>query len=805
MAQNYVGSNNMNLLVPSGQFGTRLQGGKDSASPRYIFTKLSKITRYLFKKQDDDILDYQNDDGQSIEPKFYIPILPLVLINGAEGIGTAWSTNIPNHNPLDVVDNLKRLLNGEEMIEMAPWYKNFDGNVQQSTGDSSWATCGSCEQVNDDSFEITELPVKVWTQTYKDFLEKLIGEDSNQIKDFRENHTDITVSFTVKVTPEQMKHIQGVGIEKYFKLTKKISLSNMTLFASDGRIKTFGNSLDVIHEFYEIRMQAYLKRKEFMMNKYKRELNVLDNKVRFILMVCKDELIIRKRKKQDLLQELKKLKFDLVMNQKSSASKSSKKKKDDDREDDDDDDQDDGNSDRDESESESESESNTKQLENGYSYLLNMSLMSLTFEKVQKLESEKQSKQDELDALIKRDVKDIWLQELDEFCDALEESEQKDIKDEEDYLKKIVKEKKKKAGKIAVSKGLRRTSRLRPAAIIKQTAAKGKRKKEEDDDELPDEIDEEQLDENGEPIKKKKAPAKKTTAAKKTATKKETAASKSKQTKLSFKKKKEEEEDEEDVKSESEEDKVQVDEEEEEEEKVLPTKKKPPVVKTKAVKSNKKTQVQRVEDSEDEKVEEEEEDDDDMGDSLAARLAKKNSIPSPVVDDHVKITSPSSPVKSTTLVKKPVAKKRKITPLDEAGSPKITSFFKKATTPPSKLPLQNPFDQVDLTDDEEKPKVPEKKAPAKKPVAKSSRAKKKEESEDEAEEDESDVELIGLSDSEKEDEDVQVRARPTRGKKPTSKAKVVVEEEDDEDDEEEEDEEEEITVDDEESDYEPDD
>ena len=97
MAQVFVGSNNLNLLQPLGQFGTRLQGGKDAASPRYIFTNLSSLARTIFHPADDPLLNYLNDDGQSIEPEWYIPVIPMLLVNGGDGIGTGWSTGIPNY------------------------------------------------------------------------------------------------------------------------------------------------------------------------------------------------------------------------------------------------------------------------------------------------------------------------------------------------------------------------------------------------------------------------------------------------------------------------------------------------------------------------------------------------------------------------------------------------------------------------------------------------------------------------------------------------------------------------------------
>merc|ERR1712125_310469 len=99
MAQDFVSTNNINLLEPSGQFGTRLQGGKDAASARYIYTRLSPLTRLIFSPLDDAVLSYQEEEGQNIEPYWYCPVIPMILVNGAEGIGTGWSTSIPNYDP----------------------------------------------------------------------------------------------------------------------------------------------------------------------------------------------------------------------------------------------------------------------------------------------------------------------------------------------------------------------------------------------------------------------------------------------------------------------------------------------------------------------------------------------------------------------------------------------------------------------------------------------------------------------------------------------------------------------------------
>lgn len=230
LAQNFVGSNNINLLLPIGQFGTRLHGGKDSASARYIFTALHPLTRLLFNPKDDPLFAYINDDGIRVEPEWYCPILPTVLVNGAEGIGTGWSTKVPNYNPREIIANLKRLINHEDTVPMRPFYKNFRGQIDQ-IDDVRVATSGEVAVIGENTIEITELPIGVWTQVYKEsVLESFLhGQDEQAtcITDYREYHTDTTVRFVVKMTTEQFNAAQRVGLHKFFKLQKTISLNSM--------------------------------------------------------------------------------------------------------------------------------------------------------------------------------------------------------------------------------------------------------------------------------------------------------------------------------------------------------------------------------------------------------------------------------------------------------------------------------------------------------------------------------------------------------------------------------------------------
>lgn len=263
MAQTFVGTNNLNLLEPEGSFGTRLDGGKDAASPRYIFTLLSPFARKLFPAMDDPLLTYNLDDDKKIEPLWYAPVVPLVLINGADGIGTGWSTTIPNYNPEDVVDNIRRLMRNEELETMVPWYRNWTGAVEKLS-DDKYKFTGTVKQIDDVTCEVTELPVKMWTQEFKEKLEEIIkGEKSPSfIKDYVDYNSPHKVHFII--TFESAKHMQDAvaeGLENKFKLSKTIATTNLVAFDPEGRINKYNTVNDILKEFYFIRLKLYSERK----------------------------------------------------------------------------------------------------------------------------------------------------------------------------------------------------------------------------------------------------------------------------------------------------------------------------------------------------------------------------------------------------------------------------------------------------------------------------------------------------------------------------------------------------------------
>ena len=262
LAQTFVGSNNINCLEPSGNFGSRLQGGSDCASARYIYTRLSPFARRMFSPLDEPLLTYNVEDNNQIEPETYCPVVPLLLINGADGIGTGWSSSIPNYNPEDVVDNLKRLMNGEEQVPMSPWFRGWAGEVKQVAPDR-YKFSGIIKQTGDNEVEITELPIRLWTQDFKDRLEDIIKAEKvpSFIKDYTDYNTHVKVHFIIQMEEKHIKIALEEGLEERFKLSKLVATSNLVAFDRQGRLHKYNSPEEIMEEFYTHRLIHYEKRK----------------------------------------------------------------------------------------------------------------------------------------------------------------------------------------------------------------------------------------------------------------------------------------------------------------------------------------------------------------------------------------------------------------------------------------------------------------------------------------------------------------------------------------------------------------
>lgn len=386
MAQNFVGSNNIHLFQPNGQFGTRLQGGKDSASERYIFTQLHPITRAIYRQDDDSVLKYLDDDGTSVEPIHYCPVIPMILVNGSKGIGTGFSTDIMSYNPLEIIDYLKeRIVIDDEsssapLQNISPYYHGFNGTIVEiDDGEGKYLIKGKYTTLAPKKFQITELPIGTWTDDYKQFLETLLDKQSKNytgiVKDYNDMSTDTCVDIeiilnedvhTIEIAACAIDNVNG--LEKMFKLYTTQSTNNMHMFNHEEKLKKYKNVYEIVEDFYHVRLDYYAIRKQSILNKLQAQQRIISNKSRYITEVLDDSLDLRKKSKQQITHMLEASKYD------------------------------------------KEGEEN-----DGYKYLIKMPMDSVSEDNVRKLLDEKRTNEALISDLVGKTAKMMWLSEIDEL------------------------------------------------------------------------------------------------------------------------------------------------------------------------------------------------------------------------------------------------------------------------------------------------------------------------------------------------------------------------------------------------------
>jgi DNA topoisomerase-2 len=382
MAQNFVGSNNINVLVPNGQFGTRLKGGEDSASERYIFTYLNPLTRSIFPEADDIVLEYINDDGQLVEPTYYVPIIPFALVNGISGIGTGFSCNIPSYNPLQLIQYLRYMLqqNTAQMdhLDFIPFFEGFQGTVS-SIESQKYLIKGVYETVNDNTILIRELPIGTWTMNYISFLEELIdgGNDKNKknhgsiVKDFTNMSTESMVHITIVLEKGKKRELESTvdsfgvnGLEKVLKLTTTVGTTNMNMFNSLKQLHKYKTVKEVIHAFYDVRMATYDKRKKAQVQVMELKVKELSNRAKFIMEIVANTIDLRKFENDDEMNSfLKNRQYDTIHDK--------------------------------------------------YDYLTHMPMHTMNKARVQKIIQERDAIVNELEILKNTSISTMWLRELD--------------------------------------------------------------------------------------------------------------------------------------------------------------------------------------------------------------------------------------------------------------------------------------------------------------------------------------------------------------------------------------------------------
>ena len=409
MAQNFVGSNNINLFEPNGQLGSRLKGGKDSASERYIFTQLNKLTRLIYRPEDDNTLTYLDDDGQSVEPIYYVPIIPMILVNGTKGIGTGFSTDIMCYNPAQIIAYIKHKLAGAAASEstptptIEPFYKNFKGTIRR-VSDTRYLFKGCYTILDEKKIRITELPIGTWTDDYKSFLENLIepqasgGKDKDGaansapiVKDYNDmstdTHVDITVTMAtniIKMYSEKATEFECNMLEKVLGLYTTQSTTNMNLFDSKEKLIKYSSAEEIADSYSITRLEFYVKRKDALIAALRKELMVLSNRARYITELLEDKIDLRRKTNKQLVELLKERKYDSM-----DAGKDAKDAKD--------------------------ADEPSGQGQQGYKYLLKLPMDSVSEENVHKLLNEKEKKDKELSELNSKTVEEMWVKDLEEL------------------------------------------------------------------------------------------------------------------------------------------------------------------------------------------------------------------------------------------------------------------------------------------------------------------------------------------------------------------------------------------------------
>lgn len=403
MAQDYVGSNNINVFKPNGNFGSRRLGGEDAASPRYIFTQLHKVTKLIYNDKDEPILEYQLEEGDIVEPVVYYPIIPMILVNGSKGIGTGYSTNVPQYNPSDLIKNIKDYLEGtslDQLDELIPWYRGFTGKIEnrpknKPSDKEAYNIYGVATVINENTIRIKELPIGVWTETYLQFLETH-REDGTFIVDYINNSSNHKVDIEVIFANGQLQYlIKNNLIFTKLKLIGSISIENMHLYKNNV-ITKYKSANDILKDYIKIRLEGYDLRKKYVIKMLNNEMQVLKYRKTFIEQILDKEIIIERKKKVDIIQQLIDNEYpELSTNLTGNLS---------------------------------------------YDYLTNLPLFALTAEKIEDINKEYKEKKDELDTYKNTTVHNLWLRELDEFEKAYDKwvMEMEELMDSGDK-KKVVK------------------------------------------------------------------------------------------------------------------------------------------------------------------------------------------------------------------------------------------------------------------------------------------------------------------------------------------------------------------------------
>lgn len=371
MAANYIGSNNYALLTGnSGGFGCRISP-RPSAG-RYTRIKLSEISKKLFLSIDNEIIEKQFFEGQYIEPKFLIPIFPILFLNGSSGMSTGFSNQIYPRNPVEVIEYIKKRLSGtmNPRMELLPWFRGHTGKVEYNKDVERNESFGVYVKNNMNSYTITELPIGMEYQKYIETLDKLVENGTIQDYDDKCDPKTDKILFEIKTTREfTRKHDSERSVYEALKLVKSLP-ETLCCIDENNRVKEFSSVKEILDAFIDIRLKYYKTRKEYILKTLKADIEKLLSKYLFVEGIVKKTIIVSNRKKTDVEMQLNKI--DRII-----------------------------------------------RIDGSYDYLLALPIHQLTSEKLNELKKQIQDKKDMFKATKETAVETMWTNDLHEFKKAL--------------------------------------------------------------------------------------------------------------------------------------------------------------------------------------------------------------------------------------------------------------------------------------------------------------------------------------------------------------------------------------------------
>ena len=359
LGQDFIGTNNIPLLQKKGNFGTRFS--QESSASRYIYTYGTSEFFELFKKEDIPVLKHQYFEGNKIEPMFYVPNLPILLINGSEGVSSGFAQKILPRDPKKIRQYIKTVVSGKSSrYDFAPWYNGFNGAIEQGDNPAQWLIKGTIERKGINKVLITEVPVGYDLKGYIKVLDDL--EDNKVIQSYRDKSEDDVFLFEVTIPSKTLKEWSDDDLLSKLKLIKKVT-ENYTVVDENNKIEVFNSAKELIDRYIQVKLEYVGYRKEHTIKTLTDEINLDYSKYTFIKMIVDDELIVSKRKKSEVVEDISKVQ-DII------------------------------------------------ERDGSFDYLLNMPIHSLTEERMEKLKKDIQDKKDRVKELSETTNADLWLSEI---------------------------------------------------------------------------------------------------------------------------------------------------------------------------------------------------------------------------------------------------------------------------------------------------------------------------------------------------------------------------------------------------------